>query len=78
MDAAGNESAAIKAYKEVQGLPIDKVVARANKAVDDKEWVTANLLFAHISRQAIVLSAHMLKQATDQLKGDMDGTKQED
>lgn len=78
MSAKPNETAAMRAYAEAQGMPIDKVLAKANKAMEDKEWMVAHILLAHVSKQAIMLSAHALKQEIALLKGAIDGQEQED
>lgn len=75
-DARSNE--AMKVLVEMESFPMDKMLERANKAIADKEWPTAFVLFQSISLKAIRMGEHTLRQEVNLMKEADNGKEQED
>jgi hypothetical protein len=76
IDFIAREADALAVSKELEGMPIDKLVDRANKALVDKQWPTAMLLLCQVSAKAASLGSYAMQQETELLKGAMNGTQE--
>ena len=61
---------AVVTAEELQGMPIETMLARANKALAEKQWPTAALLFQEVSLKAIILASHCFEQEVKLIKGE--------
>jgi hypothetical protein len=75
-DARANT--AVTVLVEMEAFSLDKILERANKAIADKEWPTAHVLFQAISLKAIRMAEHTLRQEVNLMKEADNGKDQED
>ncbi len=78
LDFEARSQEATRIATEMQAMPMDKLVERANEALAAKEWMTAALLLSHVTVKAQRMAAHAMEQEVALLRGQMNGPKQED
>lgn len=59
---------AVDVNKEMEGLPLDILTQRANKALAEKQWPLAATLFGAVATKALHLSAHAFMQEVEYIK----------